>query len=82
MVFKWPYSINSFKKSKSYNKLKLLLGEGLFTSEGEYWLKQRRLIQPAFSNAQLTGYIEQIETICEHKYNKLQKSEQIKSTNI
>lgn len=67
----------SFQKSKSYNKLKLLLGEGLFTSEGDYWLKQRRLIQPAFSNAQLTGYIEQIETICEHKYNKLQKGEQI-----
>ena len=27
----------SFRKSKSYRKLELLLGKGLFTSEGDYW---------------------------------------------
>jgi len=28
--------------------LQLLIGTGLFTSEGNFWRKQRRLAQPAF----------------------------------
>ena len=31
----------------------LVQGQGLFTSEGEFWLKQRRLMQPAFHQKQL-----------------------------
>ncbi len=33
--------------------MSLVQGEGLFTSEGELWLKQRRLMQPAFHQKQL-----------------------------
>jgi cytochrome P450 len=33
-----------------------LLGEGLLTSEGAFWLRQRRLIQPAFSRQRIAGY--------------------------
>jgi cytochrome P450 len=29
-----------------------LAGNGLFTSEGEFWLQQRRLAQPAFHRQQ------------------------------
>jgi cytochrome P450 len=43
------------KNHKNYRKpafltgpVRLLLGNGLFTSEGEFWLRQRRLAQPAF----------------------------------
>jgi cytochrome P450 len=32
------------------------LGEGLVTSEGEVWARQRRLIQPAFQRQRLTGF--------------------------
>lgn len=35
-------------KSRMYNQLKLLLGKGLVTSEGELWKQQRKLIQPSF----------------------------------
>jgi cytochrome P450 len=38
----------AFRKSFGYDELKILLGEGLLTSEGETWKKQRRLAQPAF----------------------------------
>jgi cytochrome P450 len=34
--------------------LKLLLGNGLLTSEGDFWRKQRRLIQPAFHKQKLS----------------------------
>jgi cytochrome P450 len=39
---------NYGKGSRSYQKLRFLLGNGLFTSEGEHWLRQRRIAQPAF----------------------------------
>jgi cytochrome P450 len=34
----------------------LVLGKGLLTSEGAFWLRQRRLIQPAFNRGRLAGY--------------------------
>ncbi len=39
-----------------YRLLRRLLGENLVVSEGDYWLRQRRLAQPAFSRQRLAGY--------------------------
>lgn len=50
----------NYVKSFAYDGLKDFLGEGLLTGEGEQWLKQRRLAQPAFhrkSLAKLQGEI-------------------------
>lgn len=43
----------NYYKSLAYDFLKVLLGNGLLTSEGEFWKKQRRLAQPAFSKQKL-----------------------------
>lgn len=36
--------------------LKPTIGEGLLTSEGSFWLRQRRLMQPAFHRQRLTRF--------------------------
>jgi cytochrome P450 len=36
------------RKSRSYGVLRILMGEGLVTSEGDLWKSQRKLVQPAF----------------------------------
>ena len=43
----------NYTKSFGYQILKLFLGLGLLTSEGDFWRKQRRLAQPAFHKAKL-----------------------------
>jgi cytochrome P450 len=46
----------SFTKSRMLQRARILLGEGLLTSEGAFHLRQRRLVQPAFHRERLAGY--------------------------
>lgn len=43
----------NYRKSNIYKKLKPLLGDGLFTTEGSAWARQRRIAQPAFGGERL-----------------------------
>jgi cytochrome P450 len=45
-----------FVKSPGLQLLRPLLGDGLFLSEGDTWLRQRRLVQPAFHRQRVAGY--------------------------
>ena len=45
-------------KDQGVRATKLLLGEGLLGSEGEFHRRQRRLSQPAFHAARIAGYAE------------------------
>ena len=47
---------NNFTKSRALQRAKVMLGEGLLTSEGSFHLRQRRLVQPAFHRPRLIGY--------------------------
>lgn len=38
----------NYTKGVGIEQVKLLMGNGIFTSEGDYWRKQRRMVQPAF----------------------------------
>ena len=45
-----------FAKSSGLLRLRPLGGNGLFLAEGDRWLRQRRLLQPAFHRQRLSGY--------------------------
>lgn len=47
---------DNYPKSRNYSGLRLLLGRGLLTSEGEEWKHQRKLAQPAFHRKRLSGF--------------------------
>lgn len=43
-------------KGRALERAKMLLGEGLLTSEGEFHLRQRRMVQPAFHRQRIAAY--------------------------
>jgi cytochrome P450 len=45
-----------FIKSRGVRVLQGLIGDGLVVSEGELWLRQRRLMQPAFHRQRVAAY--------------------------
>ena len=47
---------NYSKDLYTYRILKPLLGQGLVTNDGESWLQQRRLMQPAFHRKRLAAF--------------------------
>lgn len=56
---------NSFHKSRPFQEMKTLLGEGLLTSEDEFHMRQRRLIQPSFTKQHVQSYAEKMTMITE-----------------
>jgi cytochrome P450 len=48
----------NYKKGMGYDGLRLLLGQGLVTSEGELWRTQRRIMQPSFTPKAITQFFE------------------------
>ena len=49
-------SYRSFTKDRVTRRLSIFLGEGLLTSEGDFWRRQRRLAQPGFQGQQIEDY--------------------------
>ncbi len=47
---------HNYIKGTFLEKLTEVAGNGLFTSEGEFWRKQRRLMQPAFHRNLIAGF--------------------------
>jgi len=57
-----------FTKGHALKTLRAVLGDGLITSDGELWRRQRRLMQPAFQRGQIDSYA---PIICEQAERKL-----------
>lgn len=55
----------NYIKGKAFDLLRVLLGNGILTSEGDFWRKQRRMAQPAFHKARLAGMTQSMLEVIE-----------------
>src|SRR5215475_8587363 len=46
----------NYTKGLGLDRVKILLGKGLMTSEGELWRRQRYMMQPFFHRRVITGF--------------------------
>ncbi|MEZ4380973.1 MAG: cytochrome P450 [Nannocystaceae bacterium] len=54
-----------FTKDTYTRRLSEFLGNGLLTSEGSFWKRQRRLIQPAFHRKRIASYTAEMSRLAE-----------------
>jgi cytochrome P450 len=47
---------NYTKQTPGIQKLQAILGQGLLTSDGDFWRRQRRIAQPAFHRKRIAGF--------------------------
>lgn len=69
------------KNHKNYEKSELqtkmlahYVGKGLLTSEGEYWFRQRRLIQPGFHKNRIKNLVTLIQDVVDTHLEELEPS--------
>ena len=64
---------NYGKKTRGYAVLRYVLGNGLLTSEGEYWKRQRRIAQPAFHRQRVAGFAQTMVSAAEQAAAQLEE---------
>jgi cytochrome P450 len=47
---------HNYIKGEFFDPVRQMAGDGLFASEGAHWLRQRRLMQPAFHRQRIAGF--------------------------
>jgi cytochrome P450 len=57
---------NISKDTPGFDALRLLLGNGLVTSEGDFWLRQRRIAQPAFHRTRIFALGARMVALTDH----------------
>lgn len=55
----------NYIKGLGYNGLRLLVGNGILTSDGEFWRQQRRLVQPSFTPKGVAQFSEMMVEVTE-----------------
>src|ERR1700747_1792922 len=60
----------NYTKGVGLDRVKILLGKGIMTSEGELWKRQRYMMQPLFHRRVLTGFAELIATANERRLSR------------
>jgi cytochrome P450 len=58
---------SAFVKERTVRRMKLLLGEGLITSDDPIHIRQRRIAAPAFHRQRIAAYADQIVAIAAHQ---------------
>ena len=75
----------NYSKGVGFDRIKMLLGNGIIVSEGEFWKRQRRMMQPTFHRrvlAQLSGIITRANAACLARWDeKAARNEPVNITN-
>jgi cytochrome P450 len=75
----------NYSKGVGFDRIKMLLGNGIIVSEGEFWKRQRRMMQPTFHRrvlAQLSGIITRANAACLTRWDeKAARNEPVNITN-
>ncbi len=58
---------NFAKRTRGYKAMHSLLGNGLVTSEGDFWLRQRRIAQPSFHKKRIRGFADTMAAVAAEK---------------
>ena len=53
----------NYLKGVVFERVKMLLGNGIIVSDGEFWRRQRRMIQPAFGKDVIAQLSEQMKNV-------------------
>jgi cytochrome P450 len=61
-ILRWNWR-NYPRKGQVVKRISLLLGNGLISSNGEFWASQRRMIQPAFAKSAIAGLTDLIAEV-------------------
>lgn len=56
-----------FHKGPGFERVKMLLGNGIIVSDDHTWRRSRRMIQPAFSRKQLHRLLDMMQRCCERR---------------
>ncbi|HTK03977.1 MAG TPA: cytochrome P450 [Candidatus Eisenbacteria bacterium] len=54
---------DAFAKTRLTVRIKPIVGDGLLTSDGEFWRRQRKLAQPAFHRTRLASFADTMATL-------------------
>lgn len=68
---------HDFRKNLGARRLSSALGNGLLVSAGEFWLRQRRLMQPAFHRQRIEAMAETMMSIASSAVERFQPDSEV-----
>ena len=68
---------NNYIKGRTTQKLQFLLGQGLFTSEGEAWRKQHRFIRPLMNTRGITQLLPKMDEVIQFHFKNYASSQEL-----
>ncbi|MFD2936853.1 cytochrome P450 [Spirosoma flavum] len=72
----------NYGRSPAFDVLKIFLGNGLLTSDGDFWRRQRRLAQPAFHRQKLAALAQTMVSETADWLDELNRQDLKKSVNV
>lgn len=72
----------NYGRSPAFNVLKIFLGNGLLTSDGDFWRRQRRLAQPAFHRQRLAALAQTMVDETATWIDELQQLDRARPVNV